>query len=579
MAQLKDLKGRHKMNRWSSDKKMKLLFENFRGFVNEVEESPQEKLKDTAQIMQQLGAETPGLAAAGKSFIIMVGGPGTGKGGMINTDRFMGSITKATGGKMAAKDFIRKLPPGTINQFDSEVDSVLRLMQWNLAAEDWKKLDAAAKSPQQWETVVQQYHGSPQGDINLIITIAKALGIKPEVLKSPEGMEQLRTAFVQTFPSIEAYAGKKDEDNRKALKKMGGNGAIVSMYMQLRSGWGEDPGLKTIKKAAVKRYNKELKGQLELFLSQSKEQVTEAEEEGTAGSAQQVAAAGNVEGKLRQVSKDVFILDSAGEDLPSQDYAGQLKIAKDAGFETSIVWIKTGPEISYLGNLERAVVGGKRAVPPQEIEDYYSAAAGEGEGVGGEGENAAKYFYSLLRVPYGDGALLDNLIVVMNKGGDRATPEDVTKIASDVCINPIGDPDAEPKDNISHWLCKAAEIKRITGYDIEELPPGEEGVSPANYNELEKAIMLDFEEARKKGKEIPQEILDAGVSKEDILNPEADLQSLAKKIKDLIQSDLETKIRHDVQQSKGGEFTSKTFTSPLKESKTYDRWKLLAGIR
>ena len=91
--------------------------------------------------------------------------------------------------------------------------------------------------------------------------------------------------------------------------------------------------------------------------------------------------------------------------------------------------------------------------------------------------------------------------------------------------------------------------------------------------------MLDFEEARKKGKEIPQEILDAGVSKEDILNPEADLQSLAKKIKDLIQSDLETKIRYDVQQSKGGEFTSKTFTSPLKESKTYDRWKLLAGIR
>ena len=28
------------MNRWSSDKKMKLLFENFRGFTNEVEEPP-----------------------------------------------------------------------------------------------------------------------------------------------------------------------------------------------------------------------------------------------------------------------------------------------------------------------------------------------------------------------------------------------------------------------------------------------------------------------------------------------------------------------------------------------------------
>ena len=562
---------------------MKLLFENFRGFMNE-EESPQEKLKDTAQIMQQLGAETPGLTASGKSFIIMVGGPGTGKGGMINTDQFMGSVIKATGGKMAAKSFIRDLPPGTINQFDSEVDSVLRLMQWKLAEKDWIKLDAAAKSPQQWQTVVQEYHGSPQGDINLIITIAKALGIKPEMLKSPEGMEQLRTAFIQTFPSIEAYAGKIDETNRKALKKMGGSGAIVSMYMQLRSGWGEDPADKTIKKAAVIKYNDELKGQLEKFLARSKGQVTEAEEEDTAGSAQQVVAAGNVEGKLRQVSKDVFILDSAGEDLPSQEYAAQLKIAKDAGFETSIVWIKTGPEISYLGNLERAVVGGRRAVPSQEIEDYYSAAAGEGKGVGPKGENAAKYFYSLLRVPYGGGALLDNLIVVMNKGGDRATPEDVTKIASDVCINPIGDPDAEPKDNISHWLCKAAEIKRITGYDIEELPPGEEGVSPANYNELEKAIMLDFEEWAKLGRAIPKEILDAGVTEEDIeaaLDParEGDPRALAQMVKKKIQKDLETKIRQDVKDSKGGEFTSKTFTSPLKESKAYDRWKLLAGIR
>jgi len=563
---------------WSDHRKTKSLIKGWRRFLNE-EEAPPEDVKDTVQIMKNLGFEGE---TAGKNFIIMVGGPGTGKGGMIGTDRFMGSIIKATKGKMAAKDFIKSLPPGTINQFDSEVDAVLRLMQWDLAAQDYQKLSTAAENPDQWKQIVNQYASKPQGDINLIKTIAGALGGTPEELATPNGA----ASFLKAFPDMDAYAGKKDETSRKALKKMGGNNAITATYMQLRSGWGEDPGKKTIKNLAVQKYNDELKGQLEKFIARGEQVKTEAVAGGdSAAQAQKVAAAGDVDGKLSKAAKDVFILDSAGEDLPSQDYEGQLRIAKGMGFNTTIIWIKTGPEISYLGNLERAVVGGKRAVPPQEIEDFYSAAAGEGDkGVGPGNESADVYFNSLLKTPADPndpnaGPLLDDLIIVMNKDGKPTPPKEIEDIASHVCTNPLKDPDAEPKDHVYNRLCDAATIKRITKYDIGDLPSPDPAESIANFGELEKAIMDDFEEVLK-GEEIPKVIAKAGAQKEKILNADkAELKAMAKSLADHIQGTFEDEVRQMVRDGKGGEFTTKAYKSPMKEGRTLSRWKLLAGIK
>jgi len=552
---------------------MKLLMENWKKFLKE-EETSQEKVKDAAAIMQNIGFAGE---AAGKSFIIMVGGPGTGKGGVIATDSFMSSVIQATGGKMAGGDFIKSLPPGTINQFASEVDSVLRLMQWDLAAQDYQTLSQAAQNPEQWTAAVNNYSQKPQGDINLIATIAGALETTPDQLATPQGAQR----FSQTFPNVEAYAGTKDETNREALKGDDGHKGIKAMYMQLRSGWGEKPTDRTIKIAAVERYNDELEDQLQKFMNPDQAQsaeaqpVTEAEEGDTAAAAQQVAASGEVEGDLSQAAKDVFILDSAGEDLPTQDYAGQLQIAKRAGFETTIVWLKTGPEVSYLGNLERAVVSGKRAVPAGEIAAYYDAAGGEGKGVGGSGDTIEEHFKKLLNTDFEGSALLDNLVIIMNKDDERVPPVDVKDIAADVCVNPLGDPDGAPSDHISHWLCDSEKIEAITGYDIGELPTGDPENSPKNYNELVKAILADFNEILQ-GEEVPEALANLNIDLEAIQGS-TDQKTLAKQAADKIQKDFVTKIRNDVKRGKGGQFTSKILKSPLSEGKTYKRWSLIAG--
>jgi len=548
---------------------MRLLMESWKDYLAE-EETPQEKAKDAATLIQKMGfaGET-----SGKSFIIMVGGPGTGKGGVIATDKFMGAVIKATSGKMASKSFIKDLPPGTINQFASEVDSVLRLMQWDLAAKDYQTLSQAAQNPEQWKATVNKYSQKPQGDINLIATIASALETTPDQLATPQGGE----LFSKTFPNVDAYAGTKDEETRQALKGDDGHKAIKAMYMQLRSGWGEDPGAKTIKNTAVKRYNDELEAQLQKFMGgRSEEPVTEAEEENTAAAAQQVAAAGDVEGDLSQAAKDVFILDSAGEDLPTQDYAGQLQIAKKAGFETTIVWLKTGPEVSYLGNLERGVVNGERAVPPDEIAAYYDAAGGEGGGVGGTGDSIEEHFKKLLNTEYEGGALLDNLVILMNNQDKRVPPEEVKDIASDVCVNPLGDPSIEPSDHISHWLCNAERIKAITGYDVGDMPSPDPQGSPKNYNELVKAVEADFKNVLK-GEEVPTLLAAQNIDVEAIKtsdNPKA----LAKQAADKIQDDFVNKIRDKVRGGKGDQFTSKILKSPLSEGKVYKRWSLIAGL-
>jgi len=547
---------------------MKLLMENWNKFLSE-EETSQEKVKDAAAIMQNIGfaGET-----GGKSFIIMVGGPGTGKGGVIATDRFMSSVIQATGGKMAGGDFIKSLPPGTINQFASEVDSVLRLMQWDLAAKDYQTLARAAQNPEQWTAAVNNYSQKPQGDINLIATIAGAIGATPDQLATPQGGQ----LFSQTFPNVEAYAGTKDEEAREALKGKDGHKGIKAMYMQLRSGWGEDPSAKTIKNMAVKRYNDELETQLQQFMSRGQQQVKEAEAADSAQLAKQVAGAGEVEGDLSQAAKDVFILDSAGEDLPTQDYAGQLQIAKKAGFETTIVWLKTGPEVSYLGNLERAVVSGKRAVPPDEIAAYYDAASGEDGGVGGSGDTIEEHFKKLLNTEFEGSALLNNLVVIMNKDDQRVSPETVKDITSAVCVNPIGDPSAEPADHISHWLCDSEKIAAITGYDIGELPIADPSESPKNYNELVKAILADFNNVIN-GEEVPDVLASLNIDA-DAIKGSPDPKALAKKTADKIQSTFVKKIRKDVKGGKGGQFASKILKSPLNEEKVYKRWTLIAGM-
>jgi len=68
---------------------------------------------------------------------------------------------------------------------------------------------------------------------------------------------------------------------------------------------------------------------------------------------------------------DLFIVDSAGEDIDTQDWKGQIESAKNNGYEVSVVFLHPEQADTELSNLARGKVQGKRMVDQQDISNWY----------------------------------------------------------------------------------------------------------------------------------------------------------------------------------------------------------------
>jgi hypothetical protein len=288
----------------------------------------------------------------------------------------------------------------------------------------------------------------------------------------------------------------------------------------------------TLKGAAVKKHGDDLKGKIADFITN--------EVEGNADDAGDELAAS-------RKSKGVYILDSAGEDLPTQDYEGQLQTAKSLGFKTYIVWLNTGPEVSYVGNLERSVAGGKRAVPAGEIAAYYDAAEG---GMAG-GKSAKDYFTSLTQQNYtptddddphavslGDVPLLDKVLVLNQKN--------------------------ELTDQV---------IASIEGTEV-DIPTAVKAAMGAGFKDMIKNVQsaYDKEDLKDMSDEDLQVIIaDLGVDIEELAT------SVIKKVKDTRQN----AIRGLIKKGKGSGFETEEISAESvsrSDDMIMERWQKLAGL-
>lgn len=79
----------------------------------------------------------------------------------------------------------------------------------------------------------------------------------------------------------------------------------------------------------------------------------------------------SVKDKVLEGSKQMLIVDSAGEDIDAQDFAGQISVAKSAGYEVTVIALDPEKEDTSLSNMNRGFIGGKRMVDQQDIDNYY----------------------------------------------------------------------------------------------------------------------------------------------------------------------------------------------------------------
>lgn len=68
---------------------------------------------------------------------------------------------------------------------------------------------------------------------------------------------------------------------------------------------------------------------------------------------------------------DLFIVDSAGEDIDTQDWKGQIESAKANGYEVTVVFLHPEQADTELSNLSRGKVMGKRMVDQEDISNWY----------------------------------------------------------------------------------------------------------------------------------------------------------------------------------------------------------------
>jgi len=376
---------------FSSFIKGQMIFENFRSFVNEEGED----------IPPGADPEQGKEASEERFFVILLGGSGTGKGALVGTSRAIGELQKLMGQsigrpvKVGSADAIKSGEAGARVVF--EPDRILRVFQWTQAKSDFERMKGG-ESPDQ---VLADLDASGEGSL------------KQAILK------HLGESGIERYNTVEDYVGE--------LKQVGGGGSkkqALAMADALDKKFGGDPKIQFAYKQMRKR---PFKGGSQGIKPASVEKAKE-EMKGAVGQSKGVA--------------DSFILDSAGEDLATQDVAGELKTAKEAGFSTAIVMLATGAVQSFLGNMERAVARGGRNVAAEEIMSFYKILLSKHEEFGGLLRNGDLDEYIVLEQDEIDEEEIENLTRLICNPGELLGIDipDIAGNEIEGCIPGLADP-------------------------------------------------------------------------------------------------------------------------------------------
>ena len=277
--------------------------------------------------------ETKPEGKKAKRLVIMVGPPAAGKGFFVGEEeRYspkdvykgkakpedVGKIKKAPGPMDAFTRYGWKFPESTHGLFKhedvpdnpeyDESDNHLRFIQSNWADENFAKLkEAHEKGKDAFDDLMK--------------------GMWYDT-KDGKRVELGDTINFENFP----------EDSNKFYKQ-----ANQKFYVSMR-GWHDD----------AKHPNPHTGKQKERFKDDARHSFDDA-----------------INNKIDSTDKDMFIIDSAGEDIDAQDFKAQIERAKAAGYETSVVFLHPEKADTELSNLARGKVQGKRMVDQEDIDNWY----------------------------------------------------------------------------------------------------------------------------------------------------------------------------------------------------------------
>lgn len=346
---------------------------------------------------EEVGKDRTGGDPDSPWFIILLGGSGTGKGSLVSTGKAIGEIGDYLGGKTFSAEALRKKVESGKDHIRSvfEPDRILRLVQHEAAADDYKKISTADPKKQLKQT--------------LDAVLGEALGeLKDHIMERCGGPDATVADFLEEYPDPESYAGKtyKPDNEIEAVdlmdaldsKEAGGDQTVRSLYMQMRKRQSPVSGGVSLKEYAVGKANTLIKDHLAEFNKVFGGKKKEAE-----------------------IKMGSVILDSAGEDLSKQPVKEQLMAAKSAGFNTMIVLLGNGPVQSFIGNVFRKIGRAQRGVPSDEIMSFYDILP----------EKHAE-FKKLGRVdPKMGYALLDGYKILQL---DAVQPDELEGILRSICI-------------------------------------------------------------------------------------------------------------------------------------------------
>lgn len=347
-------------------------------------------------------------------FVILLGGSGTGKGSLVKTTDTLGDIQKITGGATVSTETL-KTEKAILNFFNDisgeasddsslmlklrelygknkklisaivrtvedfykeegndkknifnltvgdlkymlekhptnfrlvlEPDRILRLAQYNLAIQDYNKIVSKESNLPLVDVLREIYSNTPKVELDRL----KPIEIVLKQVKLKSGNESPTVDdFFMSFPEFDDFGGNSCKI--KITKKLHisdafkcddsiGNSAIKSLYQQFRLR-GE------VKEVTKNTYDvgNELAQNLRSFRNAAIQNNTNAS----------------------------VIIDSAGEDLATQNVKWQIDVAKANGYKTMIVLIANSIVKSYVGNMERGIVSSSRIVDPSEINSFYN---------------------------------------------------------------------------------------------------------------------------------------------------------------------------------------------------------------
>jgi len=290
-------------------------------------------------------------------FIILLGGSGTGKGALVNTDKALGEIGQYIQGKTFSTSALRHKVNGGEDHIRSvfEPDRILRLVQYDAGVSDYKKIISADKDKKLKE-VLDGVFGDKLSELKAYLI--KVCGGENSTVEDFIGKYAENDQPADSPKYKNGYIGKKYqprdvEDKIEAVdildalednSRSEADHSVAYFYQQMRKRVTDVSKGEPLKTYAVKKANELMQAHLDSF----KKVFSDA-----------------------TVHHGSVILDSAGEDLAEQPVKTQLESAKAAGFNTLILLLCTAPVQSFIGNAERKIARAARGVPSEEIMSFY----------------------------------------------------------------------------------------------------------------------------------------------------------------------------------------------------------------